>query len=154
VIQTGLVAVSRQVHCSSGAWLRWSPTCSGRAPAARRGGERDLPNVASLSLNACAACTTTQFADVANASEVPARARFGMGANEAMRCMDRVVTLPARVDSVAGRNRQSGGSDPDSGYQVFAASRTCVLSAKVELQATDPFWQRAAQAQRPAKLVI
>lgn len=98
-----------------------------------------MPNVASLSLNACAACTTTQFADVANASEVPARTRFGVGANEAMRCMDRVVTLPAHVDNVAGRNRQSGGSYPDLDYQVFAASRTCALSAKAELQATDPF---------------
>jgi len=111
-----------------------------------------LPNVASLSLNACAACTTTQFADVANASEVPARTRFGMGANEAMRCMDRVVTLPARVDSVAGRNRQSGGSDPDSGYQVFAASRTCVLSAKVELQATGPFLTARRTAPAPCEV--
>lgn len=98
-----------------------------------------MPNVASLSLNARAACTTTQFADIPKASEVPARARFDMGATEAMRCTDRAVRLPARVDNVAGRNRQSGGGYPDIDYQVFAASRTCALSAKAELQATDPF---------------
>jgi len=98
-----------------------------------------LPNATSLSLNPRSACTTAEFADVANASEVPARTRFGMGANEAMRCMDHVVTLSTRVDSTAGRNRQLGENYPDTGYQVFAASRTCVLSAKVDLQTTDAF---------------
>jgi iron complex outermembrane receptor protein len=98
------------------------------------GGEWDVPDVAGLSLNARAVYTATQFADGANAKEVPAWTQVDLGASYAMRIADRAVTLRARVDNVADRNYwASAGGYPGAGYLVVASPRTFTLSATVDL---------------------
>ena len=75
------------------------------------GGEWDVPYVSGLNLNARVLYTSTQFADGANTKEVPSWTRLDLGANYAMRILDRAVTLRARISNVADRNywASSGG---------------------------------------------
>ena len=80
-----------------------------------------MSNIAGLRLNARGTSTTTKFSVVANSSEVTARTRFDMGANDTMRKKDRLVMLPARVDTVA---------DPDRGRrEAIRTSDTGCLQA-------------------------
>jgi iron complex outermembrane receptor protein len=97
------------------------------------GGEWDVPYVAGLNVNARVLYTATQFADGANTKEVPSWTRLDLGANYALRVMDRAVTLRARVNNVADKNYwASAGGFPGSGYLVAAAPRTFTLSGTAD----------------------
>ncbi len=97
------------------------------------GGEWDVPNVAGLSLNARALYTASQFSDGANTKELPSWTRLDLGANYALRILDRAVTLRARVDNVADKNYwASAGGYPGSGYLVIGAPRTFTLSGTID----------------------
>lgn len=97
------------------------------------GGEWDVTGVQGLSLNARALYTSTQYADGANTQKLPSWTRLDLGANYAMRVMDRNVTLRARVDNVADKNYwASAGGYPGSGYLVVGAPRTFTISGTVD----------------------
>ena len=86
-----------------------------------------------LSLTARALYTSTQYADGANTQKLPSWTRLDLGANYAMRVMDRNVTLRARVDNVADKNYwASAGGYPDAGYLVVGAPRTFTISGTVD----------------------
>lgn len=97
------------------------------------GGEWDVAGVEGLSLTARALYTSTQYADGANTQKLPSWTRLDLGANYAMRVMDRNVTLRARVDNVADKNYwASAGGYPGAGYLVVGAPRTFTISGTVD----------------------
>lgn len=97
------------------------------------GADWDVPQVAGLSLNARAVYTSHQYADAANTQQLPSWTRLDLGANYAMRVLDRDVTLRARVDNAFGRNYwASAGGYPGYGYLVLGAPRTVTVSATVD----------------------
>ena len=97
------------------------------------GGEWDVAGVPGLSLNARTLYTSTQYADGGNTQKLPSWTRVDLGANYAMRIMDRAVTLRARVDNVADKNYwASAGGYPGSGYLVVGAPRTFTISGTVD----------------------
>jgi iron complex outermembrane receptor protein len=97
------------------------------------GGEWDVAGVPGLSLNARTLYTSTQYADGANTQKLPSWTRLDLGANYAMRVMDRAVTLRARVDNVTDKSYwASAGGYPGSGYLVVGAPRTFTISGTVD----------------------
>ena len=93
----------------------------------------DVPGVPGLSLNARALGTSHQYADAANTQTLPGWGRFDLGANYAMRLMERDVTFRARVDNAFDRNYwASSGGYPGYGYLVLGAPRTFTVSATVD----------------------
>jgi iron complex outermembrane receptor protein len=93
----------------------------------------DVPSVAGLSINARALYTSRQFADAANAQVVAAWSRLDVGANYALRLLERDVTLRARIDNVANRAYwASAGGYPGYGYLVLGAPRSVALSATAD----------------------
>lgn len=97
------------------------------------GAEWEVPGVPGLSFNARALHTSTQYADAANTQKLPSWSRLDIGANYAMRFLDRDLTLRARIDNLTDRNYwASAGGYPGFGYLVQGAPRTVVVSATVD----------------------
>lgn len=96
------------------------------------GTEWDVAGVPGLSLNLRTLYTATQYADLANAKQVPAWTRIDLGARYLASIGERTLTLRARVDNVANRTYwASTASSFDAGYLVAATPRTVVLSGSL-----------------------
>jgi len=100
---------------------------------ANMGVEWDVPGVRGLNLNARAVYTASQYADGANTQELPSWHRLDIGANYAIRILDRNVTFRARIDNVADKNYwASAGGYPGSGYLILGAPRTVSVQATID----------------------
>jgi iron complex outermembrane receptor protein len=96
------------------------------------GAEWDVAGLPGLSLNLRTLYTSTQYADLANAKQVPAWTRIDLGARYLTSIGTRTLTLRARIDNAANRNYwASTGSSFDAGYLVAATPRTVVLSGSL-----------------------
>jgi iron complex outermembrane receptor protein len=97
------------------------------------GADWSVPAMPGLSLNARALHTAKQYADGANAQQVPSWTRLDIGATLMTRAFERDVTLRARVDNVANRSYwASAGGYPGAGYLVAGAPRTLTFSGSVD----------------------
>ena len=98
---------------------------------ANLGLETDIPSVHGLTLDARIVETSPQYADVANAQELPSWWRLDLGARYAFTLADGYkLTIRARAQNVVNRNQWvSVGGYPGSGYLVLGDPRTFIASA-------------------------
>ena len=97
------------------------------------GADWEVPGVQGLSVNARLLHTAKQYANESNSQQLPSWNRLDIGANYAMRLMDRDVTLRARIDNVTDKRYwASAGGYPGYGYLVQGGPRSVVVSATVD----------------------
>ena len=97
------------------------------------GVEWDLPVARGLTLDARLIHTGKQYADGANAQEVPSWTRVDLGARYLTEFNGSLLTLRARIENLAYKGYwASAGGFPGAGYLVLGAPRTFVVSASVD----------------------
>lgn len=97
------------------------------------GVEWDVAALPGLTLTGRTLYTSSQYADAANATRLPAWTRVDLGVRYLTTFGDRTLTLRARVDNVAGRDYwASSGGYPGANYLVLGAPRTLALTATVD----------------------
>jgi len=97
------------------------------------GVEWDLPVARGLTLDARVIHTGKQYADGANAQEVPSWTRVDLGARYLTEFNGRLLTLRGRVENLFDKGYwASAGGFPGAGYLVLGAPRTFVVSASVD----------------------
>jgi iron complex outermembrane recepter protein len=96
------------------------------------GAEWDVPAVHGLALTSRVLYTGSQYADSANAQQVPSWTTVGVGARYAMMVAGKELTLRARLDNLTNRNYwASAGGFPGAGYLVLGDPRTLTVSGTV-----------------------
>ena len=97
------------------------------------GVEWDIAAVPGLTLTGRVLNTSTQYADAANATQLPSWTRLDLGVRYMTMVGANTLALRARVDNVAGRNYwASTGGYPGANYLVLGAPRTLALTATLD----------------------